>query len=174
MELRGEIKGISYNLEGKPLITFEIDRMADVNNIAALQKDEKLKIKISRQGSNRTLYQNNLMWGIIAEIDRVENGIPTEEGRWDIYTYGIEYMGIEYEDYLIPKEALKAIKKGFRATRVIHDMGDQLQVRCFVGSSRFNKSQMADLIEYFISYASENGIMLSDYKDEYNNLFGKY
>ena len=151
MELRGEVNSISYNMQGKPLITFEIDRMADVNNIATLQKDEKLKIKISKQGSNRTLYQNNLMWGIISEIDRVENGIPTEEGRWDIYTYGIEYMGIEYEDYLIPKAALKAIKKGFRATRVIEDMGEQLQVRCFVGSSRFNKSQMADLIEYFIS-----------------------
>ena len=112
MELRGEIKGISYNLAGKPLITLEIDRMADVNKIPTLEKDEKLKIKITKQGSNRTVYQNNLMWGIIAEIDRVENGIPTEEGRWDIYTYGIEYMGIEYEDYLIPKEALKAIKKG--------------------------------------------------------------
>ena len=172
MELRGEVNSISYNMQGKPLITFEIDRMADVNNIATLQKDEKLKIKISKQGSNRTLYQNNLMWGIISEIDRVENGIPTEEGRWDIYTYGIEYMGIEYEDYLIPKAALKAIKKGFRATRVIEDMGEQLQVRCFVGSSRFNKSQMADLIEYFISYASELGVTLSDYRDEYNNLFG--
>ena len=33
MELRGEIKGISYNLEGKPLITFEIDRMADVKQL---------------------------------------------------------------------------------------------------------------------------------------------
>ena len=172
MELRGEIKGISYNLEGKPLITFEVDRMADVNKIPTLEKDEKLKIKISRQGSNRTVYQNNLMWGIIADIDRQENGMPTEEGRWDIYTYGIEYMGIEYEDYLIPKAALKAIKKGFRATRVIDDLGEQLQVRCFVGSSRFNKKQMGELIEYFISYAYELGIMLNDYRDEYNNLFG--
>lgn len=171
MELRGEIKGISYNLEGKPLITFEIDRMADVNNIPTLEKDEKLKIKISKQGSNRTVYQNNLMWGIIAEIDRAENGIPTEEGRWDIYTYGIEYMGIEYEDYLIPKEALKAIKKGFRATRVIEDMGEQLQVRCFVGSSRFNKSQMAELIEYFIRYAGELNIPLADYRNQYEELF---
>ena len=171
MELRGEIKGISYNLAGKPLITFEIDRMADVNNILTLEKDEKLKIKISRTGSNRTVYQNNLMWGIIADIDRVENGIPTEEGRWDIYTYGIEYMGIEYEDYLIPKAALKAIKKGFRATRVIEDMGEQLQVRCFVGSSRFNKSQMGELIDYFIRYAGELNIPLVDYRHQYEELF---
>ena len=62
MELRGEIKGISYNLAGKPLITFEIDRMADVNNISTLQKDEKLKIKITKQGSNRTVYQNSFKW----------------------------------------------------------------------------------------------------------------
>ena len=171
MELRGEVRSISYNMQGKPLITFEIDRMADVNNISTLEKDEKLKIKITKQGSNRTVYQNNLMWGIIAEIDRAENGIPTEEGRWGIYTYGIEYMGIEYEDYLIPKAALKAIKKGFRATRVIEDMGEQLQVRCFVGSSRFNKSQMADLIEYFIRYAGELNIPLADYRNQYEELF---
>lgn len=166
MELRGEIKGISYNLEGKPLITFEIDRMADVNNIPTLEKDEKLKIKITKQGSNRTVYQNNLMWGIIAEIDRTENGIPTEEGRWNIYTYGIEYMGIEYEDYLIPKEALKAIKKGFRATRVIEEYEDKYQVRCFVGSSRFNKTQMGELIDYFIRYAGELNIPLTDYRHQ--------
>ena len=172
MELRGEIKGISYNLEGKPLITLEIDRMADVDKISDLDKNERLKIKITKQGTNRTTYQNNLMWGIIADIDKAQNGIPSEDGRWDIYTYGIEFMGIEYEDYLIPKEALKAIKKGFRATRVIDDLGEQLQVRCFVGSSRFNKSQMGELIEYFISYAYELGIMLNDYRDEYNNLFG--
>ena len=171
MELRGEVRSISYNMQGKPLITFEIDRMADVNNISTLEKDEKLKIKITKQGSNRTVYQNNLMWGIIAEIDRAENGVPTEEGRWGIYTYGIEYMGIEYEDYLIPKAALKAIKKGFRATRVIEDMGEQLQVRCFVGSSRFNKSQMADLIEYFIRYAGELNIPLADYRSQYEELF---
>lgn len=171
MELRGTVKGLSYSMQGKPLLTFEIDRMADVNNISTLEKDEKLKIKITKQGSNRTVYQNNLMWGIIAEIDRAENGIPTEEGRWDIYTYGIEYMGIEYEDYLIPKAALKAIKKGFRATRVIEDMGEQLQVRCFVGSSRFNKSQMADLIEYFIRYAGELNIPLADYRSQYEELF---
>jgi hypothetical protein len=171
MELRGEVKGISYNLEGKPLITFEIDRMADVNNIPTLEKDEKLKIKITKQGSNRTVYQNNLMWGIIAEIDRVENGIPTEEGRWNIYTYGIEYMGIEYEDYLIPKEALKAIKKGFRATRVIEEYEDKYQVRCFIGSSRFNKKQMGELIDYFLRYAQELEIPLIDYRAEYSRLF---
>ena len=171
MELRGEVNSISYNMQGKPLITFEIDRMADVNDITNLDKNERLKLKITRQGSNRTLYQNNLMWGIIAEIDRVENGIPTEEGRWNIYTYGIEYMGIEYEDYLIPKEALKAIKKGFRATRVINDLGEQLQVRCFVGSSRFNKTQMADLIDYFIRYAGELNIPLADYRHQYEELF---
>lgn len=171
MELRGEIKSISYSLAGKPLITFEIDRMADAILIPTLEKDEKLKIKISRQGSHRTLYQNNLMWGIIAEIDRVENGIPSEDGRWDIYTLGIENMGIEYEDYLIPKEALKAIRKGFRATRVVEEYEDKYQVRCFIGSSRFNKKQMGELIDYFLRYAQELEIPLIDYRAEYNRLF---
>lgn len=171
MELRGEIKGLSYNLEGKPLITFEIDRMADINRLTELNQNERLKLKITKQGTNRTIYQNNLMWGIIAEIDRVENGIPSEDGRWDIYTYGIEYMGIEYEDYLIPKEALKAIKKGFRATRVIEEYEDKYRVRCFVGSSRFNKKQMGELIDYFIRYAGELNILLADYRNQYEELF---
>lgn len=171
MELRGEIKGISYNLAGKPLITFEIDRMADVNNIPTLEKDEKLKIKITKQGSNRTLYQNNLMWAIIAEIDAKENGIPSEDGRWDIYTLGIENKGVEYEDYLIPQKALKAIKKGYRATRVLENYGDDVLVRCFIGSSRFNKSQMGELIDYFIRYAGELNIPLTDYRHQYEELF---
>ena len=81
-------------------------------------------------------------------------------------------MGIEFEDYLIPKEALKAIKKGFRATRVLDDLGDHLQVRCFIGSSKFNKSQMGELIDYFISYATEAEVPIRDYKSQYNELFG--
>lgn len=171
MELRGEVTAISYNMQGKPLITFEIDRMADVNRITELNKDERLKLKIVKQGSNRTYLQNNLMWAIIAEIDAKENGIPSEDGRWDIYTLGIENMGIEYEDYLIPQKALKAIKKGYRATRVLENYGDDVLVRCFIGSSRFNKKQMGELIDYFLRYAQELEIPLIDYRAEYNRLF---
>ena len=158
-------------MQGKPLITFEIDRMADVNDITKLEQNERLKLKITKQGSNRTYLQNNLMWAIIAEIDAKENGIPSEDGRWDIYTLGIESMGIEYEDYLIPKEALKAIKKGYRATRVIAEYTEQYQVRCFIGSSRFNKKQMGELIDYFLRYAEELEIPLYDYRVQYNELF---
>lgn len=171
MELRGKVNNLSYSLDGKPILSLEIQRTADANNITKLKPDSLYKIKLNEQGSNRTVYQNNLMWGIIAEIDKAENGIPSEDGRWDIYTLGIENMGIEYEDYLIPQKALKAIKKGYRATRVLENYRDDVLVRCFIGSSRFNKKQMGELIDYFLDWAAQLEIPLYDYRTQYNELF---
>lgn len=171
MELRGIVKELAYNNAGKPIIKLEIDRLADVNNVRNLKIDERYKIRLNQQGNNRTLEQNNLLWGIIADIDKKQNGVGTETGRWDLYTYGIEQMGIEYDDYLIPANAIEIMRSGCRALRILEDLGDFLMVRCFTGSSKFNKAQMGELIDYYLRMASDLGIPLVDYREQYNELF---
>lgn len=171
MKLRGRLKQRSYDDNGKLLATFEIDRVQDVNELIKVEIGEDLALKVSKKGKHRSTEQNSLMWAIIAEIVKHESGIVTEDGRWEMYTYGIESQGVEYEDLYIPKGSLKTIKKAFRACRVIEEYDTNVWVRCFTGSSKFNKKQMGELIDWFLRYASNLNIPLIDYRAEYEELF---
>ena len=171
MDLRGKIENISYGLYGEPLLTIKLDRTARTNEIVDYNQ-ELVKLKLTKAGTSRTLQQNNLLWGIIADIDRGLNGIPTEIGRMDIYTTGIENLGVEYEDYKLPAKSVEIVRKGFRKCRVIEEYGEDVILRCFTGSSKFNKKQMGELIDWFIRYAAKMQIPIRDYMDEWQGLFG--
>ena len=172
MDLRGTIQDVSFSFIGEPLITFKLNRTAATNEILDYDKEQPLKLKISKAGNSRTLRQNNLMWKIINDIDNGLNGYQTESGRWDIYTTGIEELGVEYEDYKIPAKSVEIFKKSFRKCRVIEEYGENVILRCFVGSSKFNKKQMGELIDWFIRYAAELQIPTLKYKAEWNSLYG--
>lgn len=171
MKLKGKLKNISYNKFGKPLITLELERYLDVNRINDLPEEELLNINLSNAKDSRTLRQNNLLWAIISDIDKKINGIPSEVTRWELYIQGIEEVGAEFEDVIIPRKSLKIFKGAFRAYKVLQEQGDKILLRCFIGSSKFDTKQMGDLIDYFIKKASELGITIVDYRLEYARLF---
>lgn len=172
MDLRGNIQEITYSATGEPLATFKLDRTARTNDFLDYEIGQQVKIKITKAGDSRTLRQNNLLWGIIGDIDKGLNGIPSEAGRWDIYTTGIEELGVEYEDYKVPAKSVQIFKKSFRKCRVIEEYGEEVILRCFTGSSKFNKKQMGELIDWFIRYAAELQIPIIDYRNEWNDLYG--
>lgn len=171
MDLYGNYKDLSFDAFGSPRLTLNILRQADVNELQNLNEDEMLKIKITKMKSDRTLKQNNLLWALISDIDKAINGVKSEKGRWDIYTQGIENLGVEYEDVLIPKKSLKMFKRAFRACKVINEYDDKIHLRCFIGSSKFTKAQMAELIEYFLDMAINAQVTTVDYRKQYEELF---
>lgn len=173
MKLKGKLKDINYNKIGKPRITLELERYLDINEINDINEDDLLNIKISNARKSRTLEQNNLLWAIIGDIDKKINGLPSEESRWQLYIQGIEEVGAEYEDILIPSKSLNIFKSAFRAYKVLEKKDNQILLRCFVGSSKFDTKQMGDLIDYFIKMASEAGVTIIDYRAEYERLFWK-
>lgn len=171
MKLKGRLKNINYSKEGKPQITLELERYLDVNSINDIEEEDLLNIKITNARKSRTLDQNNLLWAIISDIDKKINGIPSEESRWQIYVQGIEEVGAEYEDIVIPSKSFEMFKNAFRAYKILDQRGDQILMRCFIGSSKFDTKQMGELIDFFIKRASELGITILDYRMEYMNLF---
>lgn len=173
MKLTGNFKNLSFNEFGKPIISFEVNRTLDVNGIEKLNQDDFYNIKISNVKSSRTLRQNNLLWAIIGDIDKKINGVPTEENRLALYIDGIEAVGAEYEDIIIPKKSINIFKSAFRSYKILEDFGNSVLLRCFVGSSKFDKKQMGNLIDYFLKIASENGVTIIDYRSEYEELFWK-
>lgn len=171
MKLKGKLKNINYSMEGKPQITFELERYLDVNKISEISEEDLLNINVSNARKSRTLDQNNLLWAIISDIDKKVNGIPSEASRWDLYIQGIEEVGAEFEDIEIPSKSLRIFKGAFRAYKILDEKDDRILLRCFVGSSKFDTKQMGDLIDFFIKKASELGITIIGYRMEYMNLF---
>ena len=160
MKLKGKVLGKSFSDRGNPIINVEVARVGDYKDVDLLNEEyHDITIKKSK---GRSLEQNSMMWGVIAQIDKYLNGYPTEDGRWDIYLYGLEMAGVEYEDYSIPPEAVKILKESFRKCRVIDEDGDHVIIRCYTGSSKLNKGQMADLITFFINWAFKMGLRIDD------------
>lgn len=171
MKLKGKLKNISYDKFGKPQITLEIERYLDVNQILDIKDEDLLNIKITNARKSRTLDQNNLLWSIIGDIDQKVNGIPSEVVRWELYIQGIEAVGAEFEDVIIPRKSLNIFKNAFRAYKILDEKYDKILIRCFVGSSKFDTKQMGELIDYFIRMAASLGVTIIDYRFEYERLF---
>lgn len=171
MKLKGRLKNLNYSLEGKPQVTFELERYLDINKIGEIKGDDLLNINISNVRKSRTLDQNNLLWAIISDIDKKVNGIPSEISRWDLYIQGIEEAGVEFEDVIIPKKSLKIFKQAFRSYKILDEKDDKILLRCFLGSSKFDTKQMTNLIDYFLKKASEVGVTIIDYTKEFERLF---
>lgn len=171
MKLKGRLKNLNYSLDGKPQVTFEIERYLDVNKINEIDSEDLLNVNISNARKSRTLDQNNLLWAIISDIDKKINGIPSEVTRWELYVAGIEEAGVEYQDVLIPKKSLKIFTSAFRAYKILDEKDEQIILRCYVGSSKFDTKQMGDLIDYFIKKATEVGVTIVDYRAEFERLF---
>lgn len=171
MKLKGRLKNLNYSLDGKPQVTFEIERYLDVNKINEIGSEDLLNVNISNARKSRTLDQNNLLWAIISDIDKKINGIPSEVTRWELYVAGIEEAGVEYQDVLIPKKSLNIFTSAFRAYKILDEKDEQIILRCYVGSSKFDTKQMGDLIDYFIKKATEVGVTIVDYRAEFERLF---
>lgn len=171
MKLKGRLKNLNYSLEGKPQATFELERYLDINRIGEIEEEDLLNLNISNARKSRTLDQNNLLWAIISDIDKKINGIPSEVTRWDLYVAGIEEAGVEFQDVQIPKRSLGIFTQAFRAYKILDEKDDQILLRCYVGSSKFDTKQMGNLIDYFIKKASEVGVTIVDYKAEFERLF---
>lgn len=171
MKLKGRLKNLNYSLEGKPQATFELERYLDINKIGEIEEKDLLNLNISNARKSRTLAQNNLLWAIISDIDKKINGIPSEVTRWDLYVAGIEETGVEFEDVIIPKKSLGIFTQAFRACKILDERDEQIILRCYVGSSKFDTKQMANLIDYFIKKATEVGVTIVDYKQEFEKLF---
>lgn len=127
-----------------------------------------------KAGKDRTLSQNSLLWAIIGEIDRKQNGRRSEDGSTTIYCQLIKMARIKPEYMLALEEALPSLKKAFRVVlergkRTLN--GKEMTVfECFLGSSDFDTKEMSDLIETTLDFAEKTGIDTAYYRDEWKGI----
>lgn len=128
--------------------------------------EDDLLIEFRKWSDKRSLGQNALMWALIGEIDLKENGRSSEDGEMTIYKNVIKRAKIRTFDYEMNSEAYEETKRR-KIFRVVEgfDLGEgQKFVRCYPGTSTFDKKEMADFLEGLKDYASRAGVNLDVYE----------
>ena len=121
-----------------------------------INQREAVQLTFSAVSKKRTLDQNAYLWVLLGEIAKALNQIP-----FVIYKQMLERYGVWTLIAVIP-EAIPIIEREYRLVVQRGDislgkvMGIKLQ--CFLGSSKYDSSEMKVLIDGVISECDEMGI----------------
>ena len=132
----------------------------------ALDLTKEYQLEIKELKSTRTIQQNRYMWSLIHEISKQQ-----EMDDMDVYIQALEEANAKYEYIMAPEEAEENLKKGFRAVKVtrpeIHNGKKFYIYKCFLGSSKFNVTEMKQLIDVIVGWCYELNIPTDIYEKIY-------
>lgn len=150
MHTVGTIAGATRNLEGDLLLQIAIDDelLEEVEKL----KDIKCVCDIKKYSEKRSLNANAYFWKLVDGLSRVLGVDKDSVYLWQLSRYGV------FEDIIIQQESFDMFKRQFRLVEVIDQQKEMLYVRCYFGSSTYNKEEMRHLIDGTVSDAKEQNI----------------
>lgn len=167
MKLIGNYSRVGRNENNETEITLTI-RENYKYLLQDLDKETIYSIDISKARDKRTDKQNKYMWALIGEIDKARNGDRANDD-FDIYLEALVRAGAKFTHLLVEPEAEKMLRGSFRAIQLVRTIkvGDKLfnDYKCYYGSSKLDKKEMADVIETVLDMASECGLDIVYWKD---------
>lgn len=167
MKLIGNYSRSGKNENFETEITFTI-RENYKHLIQDLNKEDLYSITISKARDKRTEQQNKYMWALIGEIDKARNGDRSNDD-WDIYLEALVRAGAKFTHLLVEPQAVSMLRESFRAIQLTRkiQVGDKVfcDYKCYEGSSKMDKKEMADVIETILDMASECGLDITYWKD---------
>lgn len=135
-----------------------------IRNILDLDNSKLYKCDIDIARSKRSIEQNKLLWKVINEIAKA-----THQDDMDVYTAVLERADALSEYIITAKEMENALRETFRGVKFIRKQdvnGKECNVyKVFLGSSKMNTKEMAELLEITIQIATEYGIPTVDYEE---------
>ena len=149
-------------------ITFKVDRRYMVSLSSLTKKEYALTIK--EVHNDRSTRQNALLWAILEEIAKAQDGHRAD--KHDIYIQLLKKSHAKTIEIACIAEALEEVVKlsGYRAHRVLstYVQNGKLMyyIEAFIGSSKMDTKEMGILIDNALDWAEELGIST----DNYNNL----
>ena len=159
-ELVGKINSVSFNRDGKTLITLEFnDKTSALAMADELYAADKLTVKIDKFKKKRSLDMNAYCWVLIGKIAQKMN-VPKEE----VYREYIRGIG-SYEIVCVKSEAAESLQAGWSCNGIgwITDTVPSKLPGCtnvllYYGSSSYDVAQMATLIENIVQDCNALGI----------------
>lgn len=155
----GKLKDLLRLSGGEWLVTFTT--RDDPGPVFDDLKDDPVRVEITKAAKHRSLSANNYAWLLIDKIAE-KTGIPESE----VYRNAIREIGGVSDYYGMKEEAYESFceiwTKGHLGRQVEIIPGSAkpgwINVRAFKGSSDFNTSQMARLIDSLVQEAEAQGI----------------
>ena len=167
-ELTGKILEISLDyMTGKPRMLLEINDKAEaLNCYDELHHVNKLSIKIEEYRKKRSLNANAYFWKMCGELAKKLSNEKVRYTKEDIYRKTIKESGI-YKDFenMSQKDA-KTLRYAWEKlgtgwiTEQVDFMpdGENVIIRCYYGSSIYNKKHMSRLIDNVVQDCEAVGI----------------
>ena len=160
MKIIAKFRDILTDSEGNSIASFIFQSYRFNHLLQGLDKSKDYSIEIKEIKSKRSLQQNSYMWALLREIDIAINGRPCDD--WAIYIQALEKANIKYDYLYCTPEAEEKLKEAFRAVKFVRSEiinGEKMNLyKCFMGSSKFTKEEMALLIDTILDMADEAGI----------------
>ena len=149
MEFVGKIKGIA-----KDYLTDDINiTFSTTQNILPeyekLKDREKLRIKAVQYRKKRSLDSNAYLWVLLGKMADV-----LRADKWDIYLKMLKRYG-KYTYIVVKPNVIDAVKKQWREVEELGPINlngqEGIQLLCYFGSSTYDNSEMAVLIDGVVS-----------------------
>ena len=128
-----------------------------------LDDSKEYKIEISEIKSKRSLEQNKLMWELLHRLE-----IKTRETAMSWYIKALVDTGAKFDYIWATEKTEDSLKKQFRAVERVKPYkikdSEGWLYRVIVGSSKFNVSEMNELLDTVIRYCNNWDIQVEEYE----------
>lgn len=151
MRARNPRISVDYST-GRKSVTFDIDRPEDF-------PQGELELTVKPYKPRRSLTANAYMWVLVGKLAE-ETGLSPDE----IYRKAVREVGISQLMVVNAKAAptidhvWRAYGLGWFTDKVDDDRDGEVILRCYYGSSSYDRKQMAALIDYIVQDCKAMGI----------------
>lgn len=157
-ELTGTIHSVAYTSTGNPLVTFEMEQGMEAQKMVSKYKETRVTVQVKEYREKRSLSANALCWELCTKLAKRMSNKAEQYTKEDIYRQSIKEIGV-YKDFEnLPPADAKTLRHAWELlgtgwiTEQVDFMpdGENVIVRCYYGSSQYNKKQMSRLINNLV------------------------
>lgn len=156
-DLTGKIHSMAFSVDGKPLITFEVNEGQPALKMAQKFKDSpKIKLKVTEYKAKRSLDANAYYWLLIGKLSKALNISTSYCHNVMLRRYGVLEMFDDKPVYLMIQDTDEASRKADEAetyhikpTSNVREGNDGKMYRTYMmlkGSHEYDTAEMATLI----------------------------
>lgn len=171
MKLLAQKHSLFYDEQGNPIIAFVINNPFSKKVFEQMDLDATYSLEFKPVKDRRTIQQNKYMWQLISELAQAING---DNDIMAIYCNALEMFSNKFVVLKAPLDSQKILANNFRAVRLLTKEENNSIIlgvfQCFEGSSKFNKKEMAQLIDGLLLMAEEANLNHIYWRDVLNEV----
>lgn len=114
--------------------------------------DADLDISLDKHRKLRSKDANACMWECLGQIAKILICDP-----WDVYLAMLGRYG-KYTHIYVEPNAVEAVQRQWRETRIVGSNGDMVEMICYYGSSLYDSKEFSVLLDGIISEMKEIGL----------------